>query len=245
MADSVDTDEFAPKDLILMAQAGNEEAANTLVSLNLPLVKSIAKKYVRWDTDFDDLCQIGAVGLIKAINRFDFSYNVKFSTYAVSLIIGEIKRHLRDDGMIKVSRALKSLAAAAAAASDKLSGKLGRSAHISEVAEYLKVSEEELNCALDAVTPYKSLSERVFDDSTQCCEDMMGDGFRCEESMLERVQIRRFISILSDREKRIVLLRYFRGMTQSEIATVMGVSQVQISRIEHGAIERMKRLAEE
>lgn len=245
MTTSADTDEFAPRDLILAAQAGDEEAANTLVELNLPLVKSIAKRYARWDTDFEDLCQIGAIGLIKAINRFDFSYNTRFSTYAVSLIIGEIKRHLRDDGMLKVSRALKSLAAAAAAASDKLGGKLGRSARIDEIAECLKVSEEELSFALNAATPYKSLHESGFDDSTVCCEDMIGDSFKCEESMLERAQIRRSMRILTDKEKRIVLLRYFRGMTQSEIAAMMGVSQVQISRIERGAIERMKEAAEE
>lgn len=236
----VDNAEFDLPQLILAAQSGDADAKDKLVSQNLPLVKSIAKRYVRWNASMDDLCQVGAIGLIKAIDKFDQSYNVKFSTYAVNLIAGEIKRFLRDDGTIKVSRSIKALAAAAAAASDALRLNLGRSARIGEIADYLKVSEYDISQALDAMLPCKSLSEGTLSDSRLCCGDMVGDDLKCEELMMNRAQIRRCISALGDRERRVILLRYFRCMTQGETALILGLSQTQISRMERSAIAHMK-----
>ena len=233
-------------ELIPLAKAGDGEAMEELVRCNMALVRSIVKKYVNRGVEYDDLYQIGSMGLVKAVMNFDPAYNVRFSTYAVPMIAGEIKRYLRDDGMIKVSRSLKELAGKAAAAQVVLSSRLGRDPGIQELAEYMGENPEEISMAMDASRPHISIYEPVYgDEGDALVMDKLTGSSDGDDDALDRIMLQQLMSILEPREQKIIMLRYFRDKTQSEIAASMGISQVQVSRLESRIMKKLRERAAE
>lgn len=231
--------------LIQRAQAGDEEAQEQLVVCNAPLVRSIVRKYTGRGAEYEDLYQIGCLGLVKAIRNFNMEYNVRFSTYAVPMIAGEIKRFLRDDGMIKVSRSLKELAARAAVVQTEISARIGREPGVAEIAEAMGESPEDIAMALEAARPHMSIYEPAFgEDSDPQVIDRMAGETDGEEQALNRVLLKELLGTLDARERRIILLRYFSDKTQSEIAAMLGVSQVQISRLESRILQKLRELTQ-
>lgn len=230
--------------LLRRAQAGDESAKDRLVACNLALVKSVVKKYLGRGVEYDDLYQLGCMGLVKAVSNFDTRYNVRFSTYAVPMIAGEIKRFLRDDGMIKVSRSLKELAAQAAAVRERLSAEQGRDVGVSEIADALQVDAEEIAAALEAARPHMSIYEPAYgDDSDALMLDRVQDGADEMGETLNRVLLKELLGTLEPRERTIILLRYFSDKTQNEIAAQMGISQVQVSRLESKILQKLRERA--
>lgn len=230
--------------LIERAQAGDEEAQEQLVVCNAPLVRSIVRKYTGRGAEYEDLYQIGCLGLVKAIRNFNTAYNVRFSTYAVPMIAGEIKRFLRDDGMIKVSRTLKELAARAAVVQAELSASLGREPGVADIAAAMGESAEDVAMALEAARPHISIYEPAFgEDSDPQVIDRMAGEDGGEEQALNRVLLKELLGALDARERQIILLRYFSDKTQSEIAALLGVSQVQVSRLENRILQKLRELA--
>lgn len=219
--------------LIEKAQNGDHAALERLTAENTGLIWSAVKKFSGRGTDREDLFQIGAIGLIKAINKFDASFNVEFSTYAVPMIMGEIRRFLRDDGLIKVSRGLKETAIKAMAAAERISAGEGRDAVISEIAEEIDCDCATVALALEAAQPPESIYKTVGDDTG---DSLLIDKLRShetgEEDVLNSISLREALKKLAPRERQIMLLRYYREKTQSEVARIMGLSQVQISRLE-------------
>jgi len=233
-------------ELIPLAKGGDVEAMDELVRCNMALVRSIVKKYVNRGVEYDDLYQIGSMGLVKAVMNFDPAYNVRFSTYAVPMIAGEIKRYLRDDGMIKVSRSLKELAGKAAAAQVVLSSRLGRDPGIQELAEYMGENPEEISMAMDASRPHISIYEPVYgDEGDALVMDKLTGSSDGDDDALDRIMLQQLMSILEPREQKIIMLRYFRDKTQSEIAASMGISQVQVSRLESRIMKKLRERAAE
>lgn len=230
--------------LLRAAQGGDKEAMDELVRHNTALVKSIVKKYLGRGIEFDDLFQIGCLGLVKAIQNYDEAYNVRFSTYAVPMIAGEIKRFLRDDGMIKVSRSIKELAARAAAAQERLRRTLGGDPGIQELAREVDAAPEDIAVALEAVRPHVSLYERVYDDGSDATlmDRMQQEGGE-EGGVVDKILLKELLGQLEARERQLIVLRYFQDKTQSEIAQLMGVSQVQISRLENRIISKLREAA--
>lgn len=233
-------------ELIPLAKGGDCEAMEELVRCNMALVRSIVKKYVNRGVEYDDLYQIGSMGLVKAVKNFDPAYNVRFSTYAVPMIAGEIKRYLRDDGMVKVSRSLKELAGKVAAAQGELSSKLGRDPGIQELAEYMGEDPEEISMAMDASRPHISIYEPVYgDEGDALVMDKLTGSSDGDDDALDRILLQQLMSILEPREQKIIMLRYFRDKTQSEIAASMGISQVQVSRLESRIMKKLRDRAAE
>lgn len=229
--------------LLALAQQGDEDAQAELVEKNLALVKSIVRKFLGRGAEFEDLYQIGCVGLVKAIRNFNSGYGVQFSTYAVPMIAGEIKRFLRDDGLVKVSRPLKELAARAAAAEETLRRTLGREPTIGEVAKAAGAPPEEVVFARDAARGCVSLSEPLYEEEGASLIDRIPAK---EETgaVIDRLLLQELLSELEPRERQIILLRYFKDQTQSQIAAVLGVSQVQVSRLESRILQKMRRRAQ-
>lgn len=224
---------------ISLAKDGDRQAKEYIVNNNMGLVWSIVRKFLNRGTEAEDLFQIGCIGLIKAIEKFDTSFDVRFSTYAVPMIMGEIKRHLRDDGIIKVSRSLKELSIKAKAVMDKLSKELCREPTVKEVAENLQVSVEELVMALDATVMPESINAKIGDDGKEL-ETTLGYDEDMEQNVVNKVAIKEALSHLTNRERQIIILRYFKDKTQSQIATQLGISQVQVSRIEKKVLSQMR-----
>lgn len=220
--------------MIKLAQSGNKEALEELIIQNQGLIWSSVRKYSGRGVDSDDLFQIGAIGLIKSINKFDTSFNVEFSTYAVPMILGEIRRFLRDDGIIKVSRNLKEIAAKARSAAEKIYAKQGRDATLSEIAEMIDCNIGDVTLSLEATQPAESIYRTIYDgeNNSVLLIDKIHGNESNEESLLTSVALKEAIENLPPKEKQILMLRYFKEKTQSEVARIMGVSQVQISRIE-------------
>ncbi len=232
--------------LILLAQSGSDEAREKLVVCNTALVKSIVRHFLGKGCEYDDLFQIGCMGLVKAINNFDCSYEVRFSTYAVPMIAGEIKRFLRDDGMIKVSRSLRELSIRAAAAREALSTKLNREPGVVEIAAELEVEPEELARALEAARPCVSIYEPAYGaDSDALVMDVVPMPEEELSGALDRVILKELLSELQPRERAIIVMRYFMDKTQSETAAALGISQVQVSRLESRILAGMKRRLEQ
>lgn len=232
------------KELIRCAQEGDAGAQERLTLCNTALVKSIVKRYLNRQVEYDDLFQIGCMGLVKAIRNFDLSYDVRFSTYAVPMIAGEIKRFLRDDGMIKVSRSLKELAAQAAAARERLSAERGRDVGVSEIAAELGVDAEEVAAALEAARPHMSIYEPAYGDNSDALMlDHVQDGADEMGDTLNRVLLKELLGTLEPRERTIIMLRYFSDKTQNEIAVQMGISQVQVSRLESKILQKLRERA--
>ena len=226
--------------LIQRAQAGDAAAQETLVAANLALVKSVVRGFLGRGVEYDDLFQLGSVGLVKAIRRFDPAYNVRFSTYAVPMIAGEIKRFLRDDGAVKVSRSVKELATRAAAAEEQIREETGREAGVAEIAERLGVDAADVAVALDANRPVISLNEQLFDDDNGTDRmDFLADP-QTEGKVVDRMLLKELLGQLQGRDRQLIILRYFHEKTQTEIAEIFGVSQVQISRLESRILQRLR-----
>ena len=215
--------------LIRAAQAGDRSAAEQLVVENSGLIWSIARRYFGRGTEPDDLYQLGCVGFLKAVAGFDLSYGTQFSTYAVPKIAGEIRRFLRDDGQVKVSRSLKERAAQIHQARTRLTGTLGREPAVSELAAELGLTPEEIAMAETATGMAESIQRESGDEGFSLEDVLCTDGM--EDRILESLSLRNALSHLTERERMVIDLRYFHGLTQQKIAGLLGVSQVQVSRI--------------
>ena len=227
--------------LIKEAQSGSEDAKQKLLDGNYPLIKSIVKRYIGKHTEYDDLYQLGCVGFLKAIKNFSTKFGVKFSTYAVPMIAGEIKRFLRDDGSIKISRSIKTLSIKINRYLDEQK-RLGRdNISTSELASKFEVEEQDVVLAIDSAFCSVSLYEKTADKS-ESSPNLIDKLVRVEneETTLEKIMLKEFIKELPPKDKKIIMLRYFRGKTQTEIARLLNVSQVQISRIEAKALEKLR-----
>lgn len=232
-------------ELIREAQAGDTFAEEKLIVHNSALVKSIVKKFLGRGVDFEDLFQIGSLGLVKAIKNYDEAYNVRFSTYAVPMIIGEIKRFMRDDGMIKVSRSMKEIAAKAASERESLHLKFGREPTLSEIAQAMNIEKEDLAVALDASKACVSLHDSVYDDdSGTILLERMTDKDADESVVVDKILLKELLRQLEVRERQIIMLRYFQDKTQNEIAKLLGISQVQVSRLESKIILKLRKAAQ-
>jgi len=231
-------------ELIKKAQAGDEQAKEMLVNENSPLIKSVIRWFKDKGVEYDDLYQLGCMGFLKAINRFDVSYNVKFSTYVVPMVVGEIKRFMRDDGAVKVSRAIKGLNIRINKFSDDFFAKNDRKATLCEIAEHFKISEQEVVLAMDSAKMPVSLYT-PFDDGDEDGLTII-DRFDGEQSedFVDKFALKDMIDNLEERDKKIILMRYFYDKTQSEIAQRLGVSQVQVSRLENKILENLRKKLE-
>jgi len=230
-------------ELIVKAQAGDVRAQELLVSHNLGLVRSVIKRFINRGYEKEDLFQLGCIGLIKAIKKFDASFDVRFSTYAVPMIIGEIKRFLRDDGIIKVSRSLKQTASKIKISKEKLTRELGREVTLQEIADDLNIGKEEIVMALDSSIHPEYLYDVIHHDDGSPIHllDKIGETSNLEDSeVVDRIVLQDVIAKLEPRERQIIVLRYFKDKTQTEIADILGISQVQVSRIEKKILKYMK-----
>ena len=230
---------------IIKAQQGNTEVLESLVKNNMGLVYNIAKRFVGRGYEIEDLNQIGAMGLVKSIKKFDTNYNVQLSTYAVPFIIGEIKRYIRDDGRIKVSRSIKELAVKINQIQKEAMDKNGEELKVEQIAEILKVSKEEIALALDAnsASVVTSINELVYNDKSGkelCIEDTIASDKDEENKIADKLTIKKLVEELNSQEQEIVMLRYYKGKTQTEVAKKLGISQVQVSRIEKRILYSMK-----
>ncbi|AEI41277.1 RNA polymerase sporulation sigma factor SigF [Paenibacillus mucilaginosus] len=233
-------DDTEVKRLIALSQSGDSLARETLVNCNIRLVWSVVQRFLNRGYEAEDLFQIGCIGLLKSVDKFDLSYDVKFSTYAVPMIIGEIQRFLRDDGTLKVSRSLKELANKIRKTRDELSKTLGRLPTISEVAEELGITPEDVVFAQEANKPLSSIHETVFENDGDPITLMDQIADDTQDKWFDKLALNEAIGSLSERERLIVYLRYFRDQTQSEVASRLGISQVQVSRLEKKILQSIK-----
>ncbi len=224
-------------ELLKNAQAGDDGAKEKLIEENIPLIKSIVKRF-KGRLEYDDLIQLGAMGFVKAMQNFDVEYGVRFSTYAVPMISGEIKRFLRDDGAIKVSRWTKTLAQKITAYIDEKLKNGESEPTVEQLAKAFDVEAQEIVYAMDAQHYLLSLSATVGDDDLELGDKIATD--ECEDENIDKLLLKDLIADLPQREKKVIILRYFRDKTQSEIAQELGVSQVQVSRIENKVLQKLK-----
>lgn len=228
-------------ELLQEAKSGNEAALEQFMECNTGLVRSISKKFYNRGVDAEDIHQLGMMGLLKAIQKFDFHYEVKFSTYAVPMIMGEIKRFLRDDGTIKVSRSLKELAVRAKYAAEKIEKETGKHPTVHQLAEKLGTDTEDLICALNAVERPDSMDAYAGEDESMRLADKIEDkSLATEDELIDKITLKEMIGKLETRERQIIVLRYFQGKTQQMIASMLGISQVQVSRIEKKVLLKMR-----
>lgn len=226
------------EDLLRRSQEGDAAAREQLVIENSGLVWSIARRYFGRGVDPDDLYQLGCLGFLKAIDGFDLEYGTQFSTYAVPKIAGEIRRFLRDDGAVKVSRSIKERAASIKMARQRLTAELGREPALSELAEDTGLTTEEIAAAETATSCTESIQKETGEDGFTL-EDVLTSG-SMEEELIEHISLKEAVGKLPERERLVINLRYFRGLTQDKTAKIMGVSQVQISRIEKKALQELR-----
>jgi RNA polymerase sporulation-specific sigma factor len=225
---------------IRAAQTGDRQAGECLITENSGLIWSVARRFLGRGTDADDLYQLGCLGFIKAVEGFDPAFGTQFSTYAVPKIAGEIRRFLRDDGAVKVSRSIKEQAATIKAMRASLSLALGREPTVSEISHQTGFSPEEIALAENATASTESIYKQTGEDGF-CLENVLSDT-ESEEALVEKISLRQAVDRLPDREKMVIQLRYFHGLTQDRSAKVLQVSQVQVSRIEKKAIEHLREL---
>lgn len=223
--------------LIELAKSGDKQAAETLVEENMPLVKSIVKRY-RNSVEYDDLIQLGSLGLYKAIMNFDARFGVRFSTYAVPMIAGEIKRHIRDEGPIKISRQTKTLASRIARYTEEYRQLHGSEPTVAELAKAFGIEETEVVFAMDSAQAPVSLYEKYDEDGCYLIDTLKTED--PTDGMLDRIMLRQCIAALDERDRKIILLRYYRDKTQTEVAAILGVSQVQVSRLEARIIRELR-----
>lgn len=230
------------KELIERAHGGDKDAREKLIVENMGLIWSIVRRFAGRGYEQEDLFQIGSIGLIKAVDKFDTSYDVQFSTYAVPMIAGEIKRFLRDDGMIKVSRSMKEIAYKAYLAREQLERKLKREPALSEIAAEIGVTSEELAQAIDASAEIESLHKVIYQgdgSDISLMDKLPQQGDPCEE-LMNHMLLEEMLAKLDKKERQLIYMRYYQDKTQTEIAKVMGVSQVQVSRLEKKILKKMK-----
>ncbi|EPS52463.1 RNA polymerase sporulation sigma factor SigG [Clostridium botulinum] len=230
------------KKLLVRIRNGETECREEFIQGNLRLVLSVIKRFNNRGENVDDLFQVGCIGLIKAIDNFDLSQNVKFSTYAVPMIIGEIRRYLRDNNSIRVSRSLRDIAYKALQARDKLIKNNNKEPTVSQIAKELELPREEVVFALDAIQDPVSLFEPIYHDGGDAIfvMDQISDTKNVDENWIENISIKEAMKKLNDREKLILNLRFFDGRTQMEVADEIGISQAQVSRLEKTALKHMR-----
>lgn len=223
------------KTLIIKSQSGDERSLQQLIERNNGLIWSIVRKFWYRDIETDDLYQIACIGFIKAVKRFDFEYKVELSTYAVQYIFGEIKKFIRDDGMIKISRKIKELGLKI----KEIEKAYGNSVSTEKLSEILEVTEDEINIALEAKQRVESINKYIYEDSNcQIMEKISANNG--EEIVIDRILISGLMNNLKIRDKEIINLRYFKEKTQKQVATIMGISQVQVSRIERRILKQFR-----
>ena len=231
------------QELLRRSKAGDKQAREELIQGNLRLVLSVIHKFSNRGENVDDLFQVGCIGLIKAIDNFNTDLDVRFSTYGVPMIVGEIRRYLRDNSTMRVSRAMRDTAYKVLQAKEAYMAEHQREPTVDEIARMLELKREEVVFALDAIVDPVSLYEPVYSDSgdTICVMDQVRDSKNTDENWLEQIALREAIAKLSDREKRILSLRFFQGKTQMEVSTEVGISQAQVSRLEKNALRQIKK----
>ena len=234
-------DEMA--ELLRRTKEGDMAAREKLIRGNLRLVLSVLQRFASRGENMDDLFQVGCIGLIKAVDNFDINQPVRFSTYGVPMIVGEIRRYLRDNSTMRVSRAMRDTAYKVLQAKEAYMAEHQREPTVDEIARMLELKREEVVFALDAIVDPVSLYEPVYSDSgdTICVMDQVRDSKNTDENWLEQIALREAIAKLSDREKRILSLRFFQGKTQMEVSTEVGISQAQVSRLEKNALRQIKK----
>ena len=225
---------------ILKAQSGNKEIMTKLVTENSNLIWSIVTRFKDRGYEIEDLYQIGCIGFIKSIKRFDTNYEVKLSTYAVPYILGEIKRFIRDDGPVKVSRSIKELSYKIKLIQNEYISKKGRDIQIEELAKLLKVSKEDIVIAMDSNNTVESIDRKVNDSDDLTIMDKLKSNVDQEKDIVNKITIKTLIEGLDEKSKKIIMLRYYRGKTQSQVAELLGVTQVQVSRLEKKILSSMK-----
>ena len=230
--------------LIRKSHDGDKEAREQLVEENIGLIWCVVRRFGGRGVEMEDLFQIGSIGLLKAIDKFDLDYDVKFSTYAVPMISGEIRRFLRDDGMIKVSRSLKELSYRSLKAGEKLTDRLGREPTMEELSEELGVEKEELVQAMEAGGEVDSLYRPIHqkEGSEIRLLDKIEEKEKSEDKILDRMMLKELLETLNADERRLIWLRYFADRTQSDVGKIMGISQVQVSRMEKRIMENLRRV---
>ncbi len=230
--------------LFIKIKNGDEEARQTFINGNLRLVLSVIQRFLGRSEAADDLFQVGCVGLIKAIDNFDLSQNVQFSTYAVPMIIGEVRRYLRDNNSIRVSRSIRDLAYKVIQYKEKYTKEHGREPNIDEIAKELETTKEDIAFSLDAIQDPVSLQEPVYNDGTDniYIMDQVKDNKNSDELWAENLTIMQAMKKLNDKEREIIVRRFFDGRTQMEVADEIGISQAQVSRLEKNAINHIRRL---
>ncbi len=226
------------EEYIRLAQKGDKDAQTALVTENSGLIWSVAKRFLGRGTEADDLYQLGCLGFLKAVEGFDLEYGTQFSTYAVPKIAGEIRRFLRDDGAVKVSRTLKEQSAAIKSARNRLASALGREPTVQEIARQTGITPEQIALAETATAATESIQRETGEDGF-CLEDILTDT-QSEETMVEKIALRQAIGKLPERERMVIELRYFHSLTQDRVSKVLGVSQVQVSRIEKKALAALR-----
>ena len=229
--------------LLRRAAQGDLQARETLICGNLRLVLSVIQKFLGRGENMDDLFQVGCIGLMKAIDNFDVEQGVRFSTYGVPMIVGEIRRYLRDNSAIRVSRSMRDTAFRVLQAREKLMRETQREPTVEQIAKELDIPREEVVFAMDAVVDPVSLYEPVYSDSgdTLCVMDQVSDRNNTDESWIEQIALRDALDRLGEREKRILALRFYQGKTQMEVSQEIGISQAQVSRLEKSAISSIKK----
>ena len=231
------------RELIAAAQSGDMAARDKLINGNLRLVLSVIQKFSGRGESMDDLFQVGCIGLIKAIDCFDLSQNVQFSTYGVPMISGELRRFLRDHGAVRVTRSVRDTAYRVLQVKERLTAELGREPDVEVIAKELGIKRAEVVFALDSICDPVSLYEPVYSDSGEsvCVMDQIGDTKNTDEHWLEQIALDEAVGRLSERERRILSLRFYLGRTQTEVAREIGISQAQVSRLEKNAMGRIKK----
>jgi RNA polymerase sporulation-specific sigma factor len=231
-------------ELIRQSQAGEMQAKEQLMIIHSGLVWNVVRRFIGRGVELEDLYQIGAIGLIRAIDKFDFSYDVKFSTYAVPLISGEIKRFLRDDGMIKISRSLKENQWKIKRAMEQFAHEHGREANVEELSAILELEPEEIVLSMEAVVEIESMDQKVFrgDGKEISLKERIPDEKNEEEELIDKLFLEQLMEGLDKRDKELIVLRYFENKTQTQVAEILGISQVQVSRLEKKILRRMKEL---
>ena len=231
-------------ELIRQSQAGEMQAKEQLMIIHSGLIWNVVRRFIGRGVELEDLYQIGAIGLIRAIDKFDFSYDVKFSTYAVPLISGEIKRFLRDDGMIKISRNLKENQWKIKRAMEQFTHEHGREATVEELSAILELEPEEIVLSMEAAVEIESMDQKVFrgDGKEISLKERIPDEKNEEEELLDKLFLEQLMEGLDKRDKELIVLRYFENKTQTQVAESLGISQVQVSRLEKKILRRMKEL---
>lgn len=245
--------------LIAKSQAGDKEAREVLIEKNLGLVRTIVRRFLGRGVEPEDLFQIGTIGLMKAVDKFDLSYDVKFSTYAVPMITGEIKRFIRDDGPVKVSRTLKERAMKIRTSVSRLRSELGREPNLEEIARDTGIEPEDIILAMESDTRVESIYSSIYQDDgsevylvdkvaagSDGCGSICGSSQDPEkEQLINHLLLQQLLSTLKEQERQLIVLRYFRNRTQTEVAAILGISQVQVSRLEKKILLHMRQLAVE